>query len=387
MKYHIEKNTVQETLVIPLYGRKMCSELYPNLFRDETAMRLIEEIDYDFSTLAKRSQSMMQQFGFLECAMRQSDLACEVRDYLRSHPNAAVVNLGCGLDATGHVCDNGTCKIYNIDFPDVIAVRDALLPAGEREKNIPCNLNDTSWFSEIDASGGAVFFAAGVFYYFLTPQVKALVCAMAEAFPGGKLVFDAANRKAVKLMLKTWLKDAEIKDVGAYFAVTDARHELSLGLFGVVLEGLACFGVYRLMAAKSPKYAHRYRSGIFGYLMFCACGFHVPVCAAVFLMKHGLSEALLTQYSAYFLMPLLVLFWIFFFVLVMTQIVAFRKGLTPYLKWCCVFSMAFGMLVYFLAALLGNRPLGNALRCAWLAIGNVWMFGGLLVTMKKAQRA
>lgn len=94
-----------------------------------------------------------------------------------------------------------------------------------------------------------------------------------------------------------------------------------------------------------------------------------------------------TQYSAYFLMPPLVLFWIFFFVLVMTQIVAFRKGLTPYLKWCCVFSMAFGMLVYFLAALLGNRPLGNALRCAWLAIGNVWMFGGLLVTMKKAQRA
>ena len=80
----------------------------------------------------------------------------------------------------------------------------------------------------------------------------------------------------------------------------------------------------------------------------------MPVCAAVFLMKHGLSEALLTQYSAYFLMPPLVLFWIFFFVLVMTQIVAFRKGLTPYLKWCCVFSMAFGMLVYFLAALLGN---------------------------------
>ena len=86
-------------------------------------------------------------------------------------------------------------------------------------------------------------------------------------------------------------------------------------------------------------------------------------------------------------MPPLVLFWIFFFVLVITQTVAFRKGLTPYLKWCCVFSMTFGMLVYFLAALLGNQPLGNALRCAWLAIGNVWMFGGLLVTMKKAQRA
>ena len=37
--------------------------------------------------------------------------------------------------------------------------------------------------------------------------------------------------------------------------------------------------------------------------------------------------------------------------------------------------------------MMGGEFCGNALRCAWLAIGNVWMFGGLLVTMKKAQRA
>ena len=36
MKYHIKENTVQETRVILLYGRKRCSGLYPNLFRDET---------------------------------------------------------------------------------------------------------------------------------------------------------------------------------------------------------------------------------------------------------------------------------------------------------------------------------------------------------------
>ena len=29
MKYHIEKNTVQETLVIPLFGRLVCSERFP----------------------------------------------------------------------------------------------------------------------------------------------------------------------------------------------------------------------------------------------------------------------------------------------------------------------------------------------------------------------
>lgn len=227
MTYLIEKNTVQETMIIPLYGRKMCSKLYPSLFRDETAIRLMKEIDYDFSDLARKSKSMMQRFGFLEVAMRQNDLAYEVRDYLKIHPKAAIVNLGCGLDDTGHRCDNGTCKVYNLDFPDVIAVRNQMLPPRKREENIPCNLNDTSWFDKIDDSDGAVFFAAGVFYYFLNDEVKTLVQAMAQAFPGGKLVFDAANKTAVKLMLKTWIKDAKIKDVGAYFAVSDAKAELS----------------------------------------------------------------------------------------------------------------------------------------------------------------
>lgn len=227
MKYKIEKNTVQETLVIPLYGRKKCTEIYPDLFRDDSAVRLMNEIDYDFSALEEKSGSLMQRFGFLEAAMRQNDLAIEVRDYLETHPEAAVVNLGCGLDNTGRNCDNGKCKIYNLDFSEVISARNSLLPAGEREENIPCNLNDTSWFEKIDASGGAVFFAAGVFYYFLKEQVRTLVVKMAEKFPGGKIVFDAANEKAVKLMLKTWIKDAEIKDVGAYFSVSDAVSEIS----------------------------------------------------------------------------------------------------------------------------------------------------------------
>ena len=188
MKYKIEKNTVQETLIIPLYARKVCSELYPNLYRDETAVRLIDEIDYDFSEAEKNSRGLMQRFGSLEVAMRQNDLAFEVRDYLKSHPNAAVVNLGCGLDSTGRSCDNGSCKIYNLDFPDVIAVRNELLPAGEREENIPCDLNNTEWFRKIDSSNGAVFFSSGVFYYFLTEKIR---------------------------------------DVGAYFAVSDAPQEIS----------------------------------------------------------------------------------------------------------------------------------------------------------------
>lgn len=59
-----------------------------------------------------------------------------------------------------------------------------------------------TWLEQIDASEGVVLFAAGVFYYSLTEPEKSLIRAAAKAFPGGKLVFDAAGKSAVKLMLK-----------------------------------------------------------------------------------------------------------------------------------------------------------------------------------------
>ena len=80
------------------------------------------------------------------------------------------------------------------------------------------------------------------------------------------------------------------------------------------------FGIYRLMAEHAPAYAHRYRAGIIGYVVFGGCGFHVPVCAMVFLAKHGIASELVWKYAAYFILPALVLFWIFFAVLEITQI-------------------------------------------------------------------
>ena len=227
MKYHIEKNTVQETLVIPLYGRKLCTEQFPNLFRDEKAVELIDRLDYDFSELEKNSKSFAHRFGALEVAMRENDLMCEVKDYLKEHPKAAVVNLGCGLDQTAENCDNGECRIYNLDLPNVMDVRNALLPEKDRVKNVACDLNDTSWFEKIDASNGVVFIAAGVFYYFKTEDIKKLFSSMAKHFEGGRLVFDSANKRAVKVMLKTWVKEAGITSIEDYFSVSDVKKDLA----------------------------------------------------------------------------------------------------------------------------------------------------------------
>ncbi len=235
MKYHIEKNTVQETLVIPLFGRLVCSEHFPELFSDPEAARICGSLDYDFAEQRKKMESPAGLFGSLEVAQRQYDLRCEAEAYLKDHPEAAVVNLGCGLDDTFSRVDNGTCRGYNIDLPDVIRVRNDLLPAGAREANLACDLNDTAWMDRIDASGGAVFFAAGVFYYFRTEDVKKLFCTMAERFPGGVLAFDSCNERGARLMRKTWLKEAGITDVQAFFSLeNEAELEKWSGHFASV---------------------------------------------------------------------------------------------------------------------------------------------------------
>lgn len=236
-KYKIQRDSVQETLIIPLYGRKLAMDMYPENFEDHNCQQLFERIDYDFT----KQRKLMAKVGAIMGATRQYDLAAVCKAYLLKHPKACVVNLGCGLDTTFRQVDNGIAKGYNIDFPDVIAARNELLPETKREKNIAGDLNDTSWFEQIDfrQEDGAIFFAAGVFYYFKKEDVKKLFCRMAEHFPGAKLTFDATNARGLKNMLKTWLGPSGMNNIGVYFSLEDENElmEWSKGFSRVVRKG------------------------------------------------------------------------------------------------------------------------------------------------------
>ena len=69
-----------------------------------------------------------------------------------------------------------------------------------------------------------------------------------------------------------------------------------------------------------------------------------------------------------------------------SQIKAFATGKTAYPKWCWIFSLPVGMVAAQIFNIFGNYPWVNALSCAWISVGNIWMFAGLLATMKKAQK-
>lgn len=225
-KLHIEKNSVQETLVIPLYARSKCSSLYPEIFKDDTAEKLMARVDYDFSVLDKK-QSFFTRFAYLEAACRQNDIAVEVKEYLSAHPYASVVNVGCGLDCTAESCDNGYCKIYNVDFEDVISLRNKLVPKNERTETIATDVNGDEWLDVIDGENGVIFFAMGVLYYFTQKDALSLAKRIADKFEKGVFVFDAANAKAVRLMVKTLIKQAKIDNVDAFFSVNDVEKDFS----------------------------------------------------------------------------------------------------------------------------------------------------------------
>jgi len=95
------------------------------------------------------------------------------------------------------------------------------------------------------------------------------------------------------------------------------------------------------------------------------------------------SESTL-RFAEFFLLPVMILFLPFYLTAAITQFVAFVKGLTPYPKLCCIFTFLAGLIVVVITRFMGNVAIAYALSTAWISLGALWTFGGLLVTMKKA---
>lgn len=201
------------------------------------------------------------------------------------------------------------------------------------------------------------------------------------------------------MLLGYGVKDESISGLegmlSAYLTLSDARIFWSaiLGFIGIPIEGLCYFSIYRLIAPQSEKLAHLYRAGIFGYLIFGGCGVHVPCLACVFFYKYMNAVSPQTalessiKFGAFFLLPGMVMFFIFYFIHSYAQIKAFAKGLTPYPKWCWIFSLPVGMALTYLLHLFGNIAIINSITAGWISVANIWMFSGLLILSKKAEES
>ena len=162
-----------------------------------------------------------------------------------------------------------------------------------------------------------------------------------------------------------------------------------LGFFGIFLEGLACFAVYRLMADAAPKYAHLYRAGIFGYIWLAPVGCHLNMGILNMAYKYLLlADETIAEKAAGplfygFSLPVYLLLVIFWLPMIIIQFQAFSKGFTPYPRKACWFNILIGALpVLVLSVILGSgTAVGAGIGTMFLSFGNAFMFGGLLATL------
>ena len=108
---------VAETLLIPLWARAEETKRSDALIRDDFAVRLVEQIDYDFAKFARAKHS---QTGV---AVRSYILDHETKAFIEKQPDAVCINLACGLDTRFYRIDNGQIDWYNLDLPDVMELR------------------------------------------------------------------------------------------------------------------------------------------------------------------------------------------------------------------------------------------------------------------------
>jgi O-methyltransferase involved in polyketide biosynthesis len=207
-KIELKLGKVQETLVLPLWGRAVESQKEKPKLIDKKALAIIGRMDYDFSTITK-NMSWVSQLAWVA---RSIHVDQTINKFIKIHPSATIINLGCGLDTTFERIDNGHIRFYDLDLPDVIALRKKFFTDHERRMSLSCSFLDTDWFPQVDNEKGVLLIAAGVFYYFEEKQIRDFFITVANHYPGSELFFDVASPFGVKVANKKVIHDGGMDD-------------------------------------------------------------------------------------------------------------------------------------------------------------------------------
>ena len=179
---------ISETLLIPLYVRAMETQRPDTMLKDEKAVSIVEQVNYDFSRIK------LQAHDELGVILRVREFDRFARDFLVAHPDGAVVHIGCGLDTRFERVDNGRVEWYDLDLPDVIELRrNFIRTEGERYHLLSGSVFDFAWLKAVDEHRQRpfLFIAEGVFPYFETEQIKSFTLTLQKEFPNAEMVFDA----------------------------------------------------------------------------------------------------------------------------------------------------------------------------------------------------
>ncbi|HEY9525871.1 MAG TPA: class I SAM-dependent methyltransferase [Anaerolineales bacterium] len=191
----------KETMLMTLSGRAIQSQWKNPVLRDPWAEEAMRHIDYDLSKQLSgvASWSMWKDIGPTIIATRAATLDQLTTRFLTDHPDAVVLQVGCGMDSRAfRVNPPAGVEWFDVDFPDVIDLRRQLFPTRDNYHLIGAPLDDLRWLAEVPRERPGLMIVEGVLHYLSEADVKALLNAVVAHFPSGQLIFDICNTMIVK---------------------------------------------------------------------------------------------------------------------------------------------------------------------------------------------
>ena len=178
---------VLETLLVPLYFR--AEETKKGwIIQDPKAVEILEKIDYDFSTIKGDWRTQVA------VAIRTYCFDDIISKKEKEKKITTVVNLGAGLDARFSRFDS--LNWYQLDMPDVIELRELLLPS-DKSTNIKKSILDFSWVDDVKEKDRVLFIAEGLLMYFSEDDVKEILMKISSNFKNSYIAFDAVSKSIV----------------------------------------------------------------------------------------------------------------------------------------------------------------------------------------------
>jgi len=181
----VKLSGVPETALWTLYHRAVEARRPGGLLRDPYAVELVERIDYPFEEVFGRGQAAQLQ------ALRVLTFDREIRRFLEAWPRGTVVALGEGLETQSWRVDNGQMHWVTVDLPEMIEVRNELMPARTRRRTVAASALNPGWMDALDPSHGVLVTAQGLLMYLQPEEVERFFADCRERLGGATMLFDA----------------------------------------------------------------------------------------------------------------------------------------------------------------------------------------------------
>lgn len=190
---HLGLDPVQETLLLTLYARALDSKAPVPILGDTLSAEIADRIDYDFARLKVKPSLVAST------ALRARKLDDIVRRFVTAHPDAVVLDLGCGLDTRMVRCAPPSgVDWYDIDVPVVADLRRELL--GERSHVVGADVTEPGWLRDIPGDRPAMIVAEGLLPFLPGHSFRTMIGALTEHLSTGELALNGYTRFAAWAM-------------------------------------------------------------------------------------------------------------------------------------------------------------------------------------------